>query len=44
MQNFPKMTKGRLIALGIAAITVLVLAYLGGDAFWSLLGNLVGGS
>jgi len=33
--QIPKMTRGRLIALAIIAVTVLGLAALGGAEFWA---------
>jgi len=38
--TIPKMTRGRLIALGILAATLLGLAALGGAEFWSIIANM----
>jgi len=38
--QIPKMTRGRLIALAIVAVTVLGLAALGGAEFWSIIANM----
>jgi len=39
--KIPQMTRGRLIALAILAVTVLGLAALGGSEFFTIIANLV---